>query len=459
MDPRDGSGGTTLTDHSVQAHGIGGASDLPIPLSFVVVGAACALAVSFAVLIVSWRTSRLAGASAGRLLPPWVGVLVDSPWLRNLVRGFGLVVVAYFGWAALAGADAPANPALGVFYIYLWVGLVLLSLLLGNVWPLLSPMRTLHVGLSRLLGSPPDRGLIPYPAWLGYWPAAAGLLTFVWTELVDPDAEFVATVVTWWLLYAAVMLVGSTVFGDRFLAHADPFEAWFGLVAKLSPWGRREDSVGRNRVVLRNPLASLDTVVPERGLLALVAVLLGSTAYDSFSRSTYWVRETAVPGALDPTLRETLVLVGFVLFVAVSFAIASVLGAGLPWSERGSLPRLLAHSLVPIGVGYVFAHYLTLLLESGQAYLIFASDPLVTGEADYLGTADWTVNYFLSRRPGLLASLKVGFVLAGHILAVVAAHDRALRLLPGRAAVSGQLAMLALMLVYTVGGLLLLFSV
>ena len=61
-----------------------------------------------------------------------------------------------------------------------------------------------------------------------------------------------------------------------------------------------------------------------------------------------------------------------------------------------------------IGVGYIFAHYLTLLLETGQAYVVFLSDPLVTGEADYLGTADWTVVYFLSLRPTLLATLKVG---------------------------------------------------
>jgi hypothetical protein len=230
-------------------------------------------------------------------------------------------------------------------------------------------------------------------------------------------------------------------------------------VAKLSPWARREDSEGRSLVVLRNPLRSLDTVTPAPGLVALVAVLLGSTAYDSFSRSTFWLRETSMPGVLDPTLRETLLLLGFVVLVAVTFTVASVAGSGLSGPARRVLPRSLAHSLVPIGVGYVFAHYLTLLLETGQAYFIFLSDPLVTGDTDYLGIADWSVSYFLSKRPGLLASLKVGFVLAGHVLAVIAAHDRAVRVLPPRSAVSGQLAMLALMLLYTVGGLLLLFSV
>jgi hypothetical protein len=392
-------------------------------------------------------------------MPLWFGSVVDSPWLRGAVRLVGLVAAAYAGWAALAGNDAPANPALGVFYIYLWVGLVPLSLALGNVWPLLSPMRTLHVAISWVLRSPPDRGAADYPPWLGYWPAAVGLFAFVWTELVNPAAEYVTTVVTWALIYAAVMLIGATVFGDRFLRYADPFEAWFGLVARLSPWGRRDDDQGRHRVVLRSPLAGLDTVAPERGLVALVAVLLGSTAYDSFSRSFFWISRTSAPGVLDPTLRESLVLLGFVTFVAVSFTVAAVVGTGLSWEERRRLPRLMAHSLVPIGVGYVAAHYLTLLLESGQAYLIFLSDPLVTGDADYLGTADWTVSYFLSLRPSLLATLKVGFVLGGHVLAVIAAHDRAVRLLPESHRVRGQIAMLVLMVGYTVGGLLLLFSV
>jgi hypothetical protein len=422
-----------------------------------VVGAGCALLISFLVLAILWRTPRLTGATSGRLLPGWVGTAADSPVLHVLVRVLGLVIAGYTAWAALAGADSSANPSLGVFYIYLWVGLVPLSLLFGNVFPLLSPMRTIHLLVSRGLGSPPDQGLIAYPRWLGYWPAAVGLFTFVWTELVNPRADHVSTVVTWCAVYVAVMLIGSAIFGDRFLSRADPFEAWFGLVAKLSPWGRR-DVDGRRRVVVRNPLDNLDTVDPDPGLVALVSVLLGSTAYDSFSTSIFWLRTTSVPGVIDPTVLDTLVLVGFVVLVMMTVSVASVIGTGLPWPQRRLLPRQMAHSLVPIGVGYIFAHYLTLLLETGQAYVVFLSDPLVTGDANYLGTADWTVVYFLSLRPTLLATLKVGFVLTGHILAVIAAHDRAVKVLPERSQVSGQLAMLVLMLFYTVGGLLLLFN-
>lgn len=60
---------------------------------------------------------------------------------------------------------------------------------------------------------------------------------------------------------------------------------------------------------------------------------------------------------------------------------------------------------------------------------------------------------------GVLAALKVGFVLAGHVVAVIAAHDRTLVLLPRENRLSGQLAMLLLMVGYAFTGLFLLFSV
>jgi hypothetical protein len=121
------------------------------------------------------------------------------------------------------------------------------------------------------------------------------------------------------------------------------------------------------------------------------------------------------------------------------------------------MPTVLAHSLLPITVGYMCAHYLTLLLEYGQQTLVQLSDPLASG-ANYLGTADNGVSFFLSSRPELLATLKVAFIVAGHVAGVVTAHDRAVRVLPARHAVGGQIAMLTVMVVYTVGGLLLLFS-
>ena len=182
--------------------------------------------------------------------------------------------------AAVFGKDLSTNPFFGMFYVWWWVGLVPLSLLFGPVWKAISPVRTINLAFARLSGSDPDRGVFEYPARLGYWPAAVGLYAFVWLELVYPHSTELGPVRLWAAAYVAIMLIGGALFGNTFYERADPFEVYSSLVAKLSVWGRRGD-----RLVVRSPLANLDTVGPAPGLVAVVAVLFGSTAYDSFRDS------------------------------------------------------------------------------------------------------------------------------------------------------------------------------
>jgi hypothetical protein len=125
--------------------------------------------------------------------------------------------------------------------------------------------------------------------------------------------------------------------------------------------------------------------------------------------------------------------------------------------KRRELPDLFAHSVAPIIVGYIMAHYLSYLVEVGQQTLILASDPLGNG-SNLLGTGNWSVNYWLSYHPTLLANTKVLSVVAGHVLGVVAAHDRAVRVLPRRHQLTGQLPLLFAMVAFTAGGIYLLFA-
>ena len=112
---------------------------------------------------------------------------------------------------------------------------------------------------------------------------------------------------------------------------------------------------------------------------------------------------------------------------------------------------------MPIVVGYVVAHYLSYFLETGQQTLVQLSDPLGTG-ANLLGTADWQVSYWISQHPTFLAVLKVLAVVTGHVLGVIAAHDRAIKVLPRRHQLTGQLPLLFVMVFYTITGLYLLFG-
>jgi len=434
-------------------HGLGGAQDLPVPAPLAITAGGVALVASFVVLVLAWRRPRYddrpeaAGRSRARVL----GAL-DSSAARALWRLVGLAFFGYATWALLAGPDNNNNPVLGVFYVLVWVGVVPASLLFGRVARALSPVRTIDLVLGRLVRGHPSRGLLAYPERLGNWPAAIGLFWFVWQELVDPDQVALATIQTWLGVYLVVMLLGTAVFGEVWLERADPFEVYSDLLAKLSVWGRDREG----RLLLRSPLANLATVTPRPGLVAVVAVLFGSTAFDSYKDSLRWVRFVDAR-TTHVTWFNSGALIVFCAVVGVTFTIAAHATATRPGVPRRGLPTAYAHSVVPIIVGYMTAHYLSYFVEQGQQTVIQLSDPMVTG-ADYLGTAGLTPNLWLSAHPTFLATTKVIAVVIGHVVGIVAAHDRALTLLPPRHRVTGQLAMVAVMVCYTIAGLYLLFG-
>jgi hypothetical protein len=436
----------------VFAHGIGGAKDLPIPAEYAIAGASAALAVSFIVLALAWRTPRFDAATKGRPVPGWFAGVVDGPVFAGILRTIGFVFFAYIVWAAVAGPDLVINPVFGVVFVWLWVGSVFVSVLLGPVYRALNPLRTLHLGFARLTGSRPEQGVLRLPAWVGLWPAALGLFAFVWLELVYPQATFLAPLRLWFALYFAITLVGAALFGSRWFAVADPFEVYSTLVGHLSVFGRRADG----RLVTRSPLGNLDGVPVRPGLVGVAAVLLGSTAFDAFKDSTTWL-QFVQSSSLSAELLDTVALVLFCAVVGATFAVATMSTGVHDDMSRRLLPDRFAHALVPIVVGYVVAHYLTFFVEVGQQTLILLSDPMGNG-ANLLGTSDLKVDYWLSAHPTTLAVIKVASIVTGHVLGVIASHDRAIKLLPKRHQLTGQLPLLVVMVFYTAAGLYLLFG-
>jgi hypothetical protein len=88
--------------------------------------------------------------------------------------------------------------------------------------------------------------------------------------------------------------------------------------------------------------------------------------------------------------------------------------------------------------------------------LALLTDPLGVG-ANWLATGGVTP-WAWPIQPTLVAVVQAGAIVLGHVLGVVVAHERAIRILPRRAAVIGQVPLMVLMIGYTVGGLSLLFS-
>jgi len=457
LEPLTSSQGSSLGGAlgQVFAHGIGGSKDLPIPLGLTIAGAVAALTVSFTVLAVAWRTPRYDAERTGRPAPARLARVVDSrPWFVGW-RVFGMLAFAYTAMVAIGGDDSLINPLFGIFYVLLWVGFVPASLLLGPAYKAISPVRTINAMVAKLTGGDPDVGVFRYPARLGLWPAALGLYLFVWMELVYPFATELGPVRLWCAVYVAAMLVGGALFGNTFYEHADPFEVYSTLVSRMSAWSRRD-----KQLVVRSPLANLDTTPVTPGLVAVTSVLFGSTAFDSFKDSTRWVKFIQGNYVQDHGLTHlvnNLGLLTFVLVVALVFTVGTMLTGVGPDLPRRELPGRFAHSIVPIVIGYVLAHYLSYLLEVGENTLIYMSDPFSNG-SNWFGTADWQVSYFVSDHPTALATTKVLCVVTGHVIGVVAAHDRAIHLLPKRHQLTGQLSLLVAMICFTAGGLYLLFA-
>jgi hypothetical protein len=443
----------------VLAHGLGGSSDLPVPYAYAMVGAAWALTFTFALVAFAWRRPRFDPLKPGRPLPTAVTTLVDARATRWTAAAAALAFTLWVVSAAVWGPQTQSNALLGVFYVLLWVGLVALSLLFGPIWRVISPMRTVYLLLHRIpLGRP---GRLCYPEGWGYRPAAVGLFAFVWMELASPDSASLPWVRAWLLIYGATMLAGAWLCGQRWLARADPFGVYSMAVSRLSPF-RRNPATGK--LVIGNPFDHLPSLPVRPGVVVTLAVLLGSTAFDSFSSSPTWrgfsdqtSRAFGAPPTLSSSALRTIGLIVFISVVAVTFSLAARATGGVDRDQRRALPGQMAHSLIPIVVGYIFAHYLSYLVERGQQAVIALADPLGRGW-NPLGLAHLHVAYVLSAHPPVLAAIKVTCVVTGHIVAVIAAHDRALRLLPAGHQLTGQLTMMLVMVSYTFTGLYLLFG-
>ena len=298
-----------------------------------------------------------------------------------------------------------------------------------------------------------EEGLLPLPARLATWPAVVLLFGFTWLELVVPDAATLPVLHIATATYAGVMLLGAAVFGSGWFDAADPFEAWSGAFARLAPVARAPDG----HWVVRSPLSGMTALPASAATVGLVSVMLGSTAWDSWAGSTRWI--AFVQSSSHRMLWGTAGLLAAICTVAVVFSLTTA-ASGRAVPQAGSvrkhmLPGLFAHTLVPIALGYVVAHYYSFLVYQGQRTLILATDPLQTG-ADYLGLRDSSISTALIR-PRFVAALQVVAVVTGHVAGVVLAHDRAVRLFERRQAIAGQLPLLVLMVGITLGGLLLLF--
>lgn len=445
------------------AHGIVSRTDLPIPVWLFGWAAAVVLIVSFAALAALWPNPRLQRDVPRRRL-------FRLPVAADVVFGAaGLAAFCITVYAGLAGVqDALGNLAPTVIYVVFWVGLVVASVLFGNIWRVLSPWRSVARAVSWVAGKmssgdPPEA--LEYPKWLGRWPATLGILFFAWVELTYVNKDDPSTLAIMMIAYMVVMLVGMALYGiETWSERADPFGVYFGLFARLS-WVERREGV----VYARPPLAGAPQLQIWPGTIALLCVAIGSTTFDGAENGPLWTsirphlisffQHLGAGGLKADQWSGTVGLlfcVGLVgLFYRLGVGGMSEVGEGHTPAE---LAGKFAHTLIPIAFAYALAHYFSLLVFQGQAMAHLISDPLGHG-SDLFGTSRTGINYNVISASGIWYA-QVAALVIGHVAGLILAHDRAVDMYRDvRDAVRSQYWMLVVMVGFTSLGLWLLSAV
>jgi len=432
---------------TASAHGLVQRSNLPIPEWLFGWAAAIVLVISFVALAALWPKPRMEAGHSFKPIPG--GALIGSRAVEVVCGAIGVALLVIVLLAGYVGSGvALDNFAPTFILITFWVGLVFASAIFGDVFRAFSPWRA----IGRLL---PSQGLRPYPEKLGRWPAALGLLIFTWIELCSGWGEDPALLVTAALGYTILTLVAQVVFGvETWTRYGETFAVYFNLFSRISPFETRDRVVG-----VRPPLSGLPQLDPVPGTVGLLCVMIGTVTFDGLSQGRLWkdlavdltdvVTSIGIPITEAPRIVSTIgLLLGVAvvaLFYRAGIAGAHSVGGGLS-SER--LRRAFVHSLVPIAMVYVAAHYLTFLLFEGQAIRYLASDPFGQGW-DLFGTASAAIDYSLLSQNGAWYA-QVAFVVLGHVAALILAHDRALVLYDNaKLAVRSQYWMLAIMVGFT----------
>lgn len=435
---------------SASAHGLVGKQDLPVPQWLFAWAAGVVLIASFVGLATLWPTPRLE--------PVRERVVATFPRAVEVVCGaVGIAVFVLLVYAGFAGAqDDQSNIVPTSVFVIFWVGVPFASLLFGDVFRAFSPWRAVGRATGWLVGAvgaPPQP--VPYPERLGRWPAVVGIVGFAWLELVYPHRTDPSTLATLMLVYAALQLIGMSLYGERaWTRWGDGFGVFFAFVARLSPldWSDRQ-------LRLRRPLSGTTTVDMVPGTVMFICALIGTTSFDGFSQGTLWssLQSWALPqlhdlGPNGEQAGEILYTFGLLAAVAIVFGLYRLGIEGIRGVDRArgpiELSRLFAHSLIPIAMAYVVAHYFSLLGYQGQAIWRLASDPLGDG-SDLFGTAHATIDYTWIGATGVWY-VQVAALVAGHVIGLVLAHDRAIATYSNaRVAARSQYWMLGVMVCFT----------
>ena len=449
------------------AHALTARADLPIPTWLFAWGASIVLIVSFFALSSLWKEPRFERTEWRPLAT--LSRLLLNPVVTVAAAVIGVFLLGLAIWSGLHGTEASdRNFSVTFLFVTCWLGLPLLSILFGDVFRAFNPWRAIGRAAGGVFkaatGQRPAH--LAYPDRLGRWPAAAGLVAFVWLELIYGSGGTVGltphTVGVAALVYTAYTLAMMVLFGvEEWVRRGETFSVYFNMFSQLAPLEAKDGRIGRRRL-----FSGATTWGQVPGSIAVVVSSIATTSFDGAEEGAF---ADPIQKTFDHFVNAGLSLVSafrltdsiFLALTLIGVAALYLLGVQGMRTIRNAPParRLrsgFAHTLIPIAFAYLVAHYFSLFLFQEQAQFTFLlSDPLGTG-ADIFGTASSGINYgIVSART--IWYVQVAALVVGHVCALTLAHDRAIAYWKDyRQASRSQYWMLAVMVGFTCFGLYLL---
>ena len=453
------------------AHALASRQDLPIPAWLFAWGASLVLIVSFFALSVSWRTPKFERDRWRPLGARLSRVMLGRP-AQVLCGAAGVFLLGVAIYSGLRGTVDPArNFALTFTFVTCWLGFPLLSVIFGDVFRPFNPWRAIGRGVggafTALAGQRPAH--IAYSDALGRWPAAVGLLAFVWMEVVYGTSGGVAvgvspeTTAMAALSYTVYTLAMMALFGvEKWCGTGEVFSVYFGMFSQLGAFAAKDGRLGR-----RLPLAAASHWATVPGSLTVVIASIATTSFDGAQEGAFkggieqtfdWLAGIGLSLTASLRLTDTI----FLLLCLGGVAAIYLIGVKGMESVRGAPPFAklrsgFAHTLIPIAFAYLVAHYFSLFVFQEQAQFTYLlSDPLGTATTDLFGTASGGIDFNLLTANAIWY-VQVGALVIGHVVGLTLAHDRATAYWGDfRQAARSQYWMLAVMVSFTCFGLFLL---
>ena len=375
-----------------------------------------------------------------------------------------LISVVALASLVLAGVFGPHDPLANPLPLFIWtlwwIGFVPVQALFGDLWHWINPWSGAYRIVTGATGFRPPFEL---PARLGSWPGILGLMAFAFVLLAYPSPEdphkLAIIVFSYWLLtFTGMLLFGA----EAWMSRCECLTILLRSFAKLAIFGVHD---GRLRAGLPGWRLKRDAVLPLGGALFVIA-MLGTSSFDGLNETFSWLAFLGVnplefPGRSAIVWQTTSGIVVANILLATIFAACIYAGLALIGETdrfRHAFCRFSA-TILPIAIGYHFAHFLPSFLVNAQHAMAAASDPWNSG-ADYLGLGTFYVStgFFNNRDTVRVIFLsQAGAVVIGHIVSILAAHAAAAEQFgDGRKALVSQVPLVIFMIAYTFFGLWLL---